>query len=144
MKKFINGIIKENPVFVLCLGLCPALAVTTKFENAIVMSICVTVILLFSSIITSLIRKIIPKNIQMPITILIIATFVTMLEMILNIYLKPLYDILNIYISLIVVNCIVLARCISVYSKNKVLYSLKDAIMVSLGFTLALLLISAL
>ncbi len=142
MKTIINGLKDENPVFALGLGLCPALAVTTKFENAYIMGLCVLFILLFSSLITSLFRKIIPPSIQMPTFIVIIATFVTILEMFLSTYLKDLYYILNVYIALIVVNCIVLGRCISFYSKNDVLTSLKDAVGIGLGFMVSLMFIA--
>lgn len=142
MKTIINGIIKENPTFVLLLGLCPALAITTKVENAYLMGLCVLIVLLLSSLIVSIIKKLIPESVKLPVYILIIGTIVTVLEVILKNYIPTLYQILGIYLPLIVVNCIVLGRIISVSSKEKIGYSLKDAIGVGLGFTLAITLIA--
>ena len=144
MKKIINGITKENPIFMLTLGLCSALAVTNKFENAYVMGICVLLVLIFSSIIISLIKKIVPENVKIPVYILIIATLVTIIEIIMYKYLNELHKILGIYLPLIVVNCIILGRSIQVYSKEKISTSILDAIGIGLGYTLALMLIAAL
>lgn len=141
MKTIINGIIHENPVLVLLLGLCSTLAVTTNFENSYIMGICVTIILLFSNIVVSLIKKLVPKNVEIPVYILIISTFVTILEIILKAYIKPLYDVLGIYLPLIVVNCIVLGRAISVATKSNTSTSIKDAIGIGLGYTLVLMII---
>lgn len=132
MKTIWNGIKNENPTFVLLLGLCPALAVTTKVENAYMMGLCVLVILLFSNLLISLLKKIIPENVQIPAYILIIATFVTILEMILNKLVPDLYQALGIYLSLVVVNCIVLGRALSIASKESVGKSVLDAI--GIGF----------
>ena len=142
MKRILNGIIKENPTFVLLLGLCPALAVTTKFENAYLMGLCVFVVLLFSNIIISLIKKFVSENIKIPVFILIIGTFVTCLEMLLSKYVPSLYEALGIYLPLIVVNCIVLGRAIEVASKESVKNSILDAIGIGLGFTFAISLIA--
>lgn len=144
MKRIINGITKENPIFILTLGLCSALAVTNKFENAYVMGICVLLVLIFSSIIISLIKKIVPENVKIPVYILIIATLVTIIEIIMYKYLNELHKILGIYLPLIVVNCIILGRSIQVYSKEKISTSILDAIGIGLGYTLALMLIAAL
>lgn len=138
----INGIIKENPIVVLLLGLCSALAVTTTFESAYIMGLCVTIILTFSNITVSLIKKLVPKNVEIPVYILIISTFVTILEILLNAYIRPLYEVLGIYLPLIVVNCIVLGRAISVASKSDVKTSIKDAIGIGLGYTFVLMIIA--
>lgn len=142
MKIILNGIFKENPVLVLLLGLCSTLAVTTKFENAYLMGICVIIVLAFSNITVSLIKKFVPKNVEVPVYILIIATFVTILELLLEHYVKPLYDVLGIYLPLIVVNCIVLGRALSVASKSNIRTSFKDAIGIGLGYTFVLILIA--
>lgn len=142
MKIVLNGIIKENPTFVLLLGLCPALAVTTKVENAYLMGICVLVVLLFSSLIASIIKKLIPESVKLPVYILIIGTFVTIVEVILKNYIPVAYEILGIYLPLIVVNCIVLGRILAVSSKESISYSIKDAIGIGIGFTVAIILIA--
>lgn len=142
MKTIWNGIKNENPTFVLLLGLCPALAVTTKVENAYMMGLCVLVILLFSNLLISLLKKIIPENVQIPAYILIIATFVTILEMILNKLVPDLYQALGIYLSLVVVNCIVLGRALSIASKESVGKSVLDAIGIGFGFTISLIVIA--
>ena len=142
MKTILNGIFKENPVIVLLIGLCSTLAVTTKFENAYLMGICVIIVLTFSNITVSLIKKIVPKNVEVPVYILIISTFVTIIELLLEHYIKPLYDVLGIYLPLIVVNCIVLGRALSVASKSNIRTSLKDAIGIGLGYTFVLMIIA--
>lgn len=141
MKKIINGIIYENPVLVLLLGLCSALAITNNFENSYIMGICVTIILTFSNFTVSLIKKYVTKNVEIPVYILVISTFVTVLELLLKRYINPLYQILGIYLPLIVVNCIVLGRAISVASKEKVTESIKDGIGVGLGYTITLMIL---
>lgn len=143
MKTIINGIKTENPVFVLFLGLCPALAVTTKIENAYMMGLCVLIILLFSNLVVSLIKKIVPESVKIPVYILIIGTFVTIVELLLQKFIPPLYKALGIYLPLIVVNCIVLGRALSVASKEKVGKSLLDALGIGLGYTFALILIAS-
>lgn len=142
MKRILKGIISENPTFVLLLGLCPALAVTTKFENAYLMGLCVMIVLLFSNIIVSIIKKHVNENVKIPVFILIIGTFVTTLEILLEKYIPNIYEALGIYLPLIVVNCIVLGRAIEVASKESVKNSILDAIGVGLGFTLAISLIA--
>lgn len=142
MKNIINGIFKENPTFCLMLGMCPALAITTKFENAYMLGLCLLVILLISNLIISIFKKLIPDNVRIPICILIIATSVTVLEALLKKYIPDLYDVLGIYIPLITVNCIVLGRALSVASKEKVGNTITDSIGIGLGFTLALMLIA--
>jgi len=142
MKKIINGIIFENPILVGTLGLCSALAVTNKFENAYVMGFCVLMVLTLSNLIISIIKKLVPENVKIPVYILIIATLVTIIEILLQKYVKPLYDVLGIYIPLIVVNCIILGRALQVASKEKVIPSILDGIGVGLGYTFVLMIIA--
>lgn len=142
MKKILNGIIFENPILVSTLGLCSALAVTNKFENAYVMGICVLTVLILSNLIISIIKKLVPENVKIPVYILIIATLVTIIEILLQKYVKPLYDVLGIYLPLIVVNCIILGRALQVASKEKVIPSILDGIGVGLGYTFALMIIA--
>lgn len=137
-----NGIIHENPVFVLLLGLCSTLAVTTKFENAYLMGICVTVILVLSNWIGSCIRKWIPSNVKTPVYIMIIATLVTLVELLLQNYARDIYDVFGIYLPLIVVNCILLGRALAVASKKPVGESVLDGIGIGLGYTFALMVIA--
>ncbi len=142
MKTIINGIIKENPTFVLLLGLCPALAVTTKVENAYLMGICVLIVLILSSFVVTIIKKIVPESVKIPVYILIVGTIVTAIEIILKNYISNLYKVFGIYLPLIVVNCTILGRILTVYSKEKMSYSLKDVLGIGLGFTLAITLIA--
>ena len=142
MKTILNGIINENPVLVLLLGLCSTLAVTTNFESAYIMGLSVLIILIFSNITVSLIKKLVPKNVEIPVYILIISTFVTILELILKTYINPLYQVLGIYLPLIVVNCIVLGRALSVGTKSNIRTSFKDALGIGLGYTLVLMVIA--
>jgi len=142
MKTIYNGIIKENPTFVLLLGLCSALAVTKTVESAYLMGICVLVILIFSSFVISLIRKLVTDSVRIPVYILIIGTFVTIVEVLLKEYIPDLYSALGIYLPLIVVNCIVLGRAMVVASKENVGKSVLDAIGIGLGFTLAITIIA--
>jgi len=141
MKTILNGIIKENPIFVLMLGLCSSLAVTTTFEKSIMMGICVLFVLLFTSLIVSIIKKLVPESVKVPVYILIIGTFVTITGLVLSKYMPNLYSSLGIYLSLITVNCIILGRSISFYSKNKVGKSLLDAIGIGIGYILSLMII---
>lgn len=142
MKQILKIIKNDNPIFVLMLGLCSSLAVTTKVENAYLMGLSVFIVLLFSEIVVSIIKKFIPDNVKIPVYIVIIGTFVTILEVILKEYINPLYNVLSIYLPLIVVNCVVLGRVLSVSSKSSVKTSIKDAIGISIGYTLALVLIA--
>ncbi len=143
-KNFINGIVKTNPVFVLLLGLCPTLAVSTSLENAIGMSGAVLFVLLGSNIIISVIRKWTPNSVRIPVFIVIIATFVTIVELFMKGYFPPLAKSLGIYVPLIVVNCIILGRAEAFASKNTILDSIADAFGIGIGFTLAIVLISLL
>lgn len=119
MKPFINGLIKENPTFVLMLGMCPTLAVTTSAMNGLGMGLTTTVVLIMSNLIISLLRNIIPDKVRIPAYIVIIASFVTVVELLLEGFIPVLYSALGIYIPLIVVNCIILGRAESFASKNK-------------------------
>ena len=141
MERLYNGIIKENPTFVLMLGMCPTLAVTTSAINGLGMGLSTMVVLALSNLMISAMRKIIPDKVRIPAYIVIIATFVTLVELLLHAYVPTLHESLGIYISLIVVNCIILGRAESYASKNKMMPSLFDGIGMGLGFTLALTLI---
>jgi electron transport complex protein RnfE len=137
-----KGIITQNPIFVMALGLCPALAVSTSVDNALGMSASVTFVLLFSNLMVSSIRKIVPETVRLPIFIIIIATFVTIINMVFQAYLPALHDSLGIYLPLIVTYCIIMGRAEAFASKKPVLYSLADALGIGIGFALALVLIS--
>ncbi len=136
-----NGIITENPIFVQVLAMCPTLAVTTSAENALGMGLASTVVLIFSNMMISAIRKLIPDEIRIPAYIVVIASFVTIIDMLMQGYLPSLYSSLGIFIPLIVVNCIILGRAEAYASKNQILPSIYDAIGMGLGFTIALFLI---
>ena len=141
-RNFLKGIIAENPLLVSILGTCPALATTKTLESAIGMGILFTVVLVCSSILVSLLRKVISEEIRTPAFIVIIATFVTIVKMFANAFLPELYSTLGVFISLIVVNCIVLGRAEAYASKNTVFDSLIDALGMGLGYTVALLLMA--
>lgn len=140
---FFNGLIKENPTFVLMLGMCPTLAVTTSAMNGLGMGLTTTVVLVLSNMIISLLRNIIPDKVRIPAFIVIIASFVTMVELLLEGFIPSLYDALGIYIPLIVVNCIILGRAEAFASKNSVIPSFFDGLGMGLGFALALTCIGA-
>ena len=140
--EFIKGIVITNPVFVLVLGLCPTLAVTSSVDNAIGMSGGVLFVILGSNIIVALIRNITPSMVRIPVFIVVIATFVTIISLLFEAYIPPLYDSLGIYLPLIVVNCIILGRAEAFAQKNSVLYSIADALGISIGFTLSILIVS--
>ncbi len=137
-ERLFNGLIKENPTFVLMLGMCPTLAVTTSAINGIGMGLTTTVVLIMSNIIISMLRKVIPDGVRIPAFIVVIASFVTIVELLLKAYIPTLYDALGLYIPLIVVNCIILGRAESYASKNGVIYSAFDGLGMGLGFTLGL------
>lgn len=137
-----KGILKENPVFVLVLGTCPTLATTTNVVGAFGMGIAALAVLLCSNILISLLRKIIPDSVRIPCYIVIIAGFVTMVEMLVHAYFPKLYEMLGVYLALITVNCIILGRAEMFASKNSVLRSALDGIGMGLGFTLALVAMS--
>ncbi len=138
-KSFAKGIIKENPVLVLLLGTCPTLAVTTSVSNAFGMGAAATAVLLGSNVAISALRKVIPDKVRIPSYIVIIAAFVTVVEMIMHAYVPAIYDALGVFLSLIVVNCIILGRAEMFASKNTVGASAFDALGMGIGFTLALL-----
>lgn len=142
-ERLYNGMIKENPTFVLMLGMCPTLAVTTSAVNGLGMGLTTTVVLTLSNVIISLLRKVIPTKVRIPAFIVIIASFVTMVELLLQAYIPFLYDNLGLYIPLIVVNCIILGRAEAYAYKNPVLPSLFDGLGMGLGFSVALTLIGA-
>ena len=138
VERLYNGLIKENPTFVLTLGMCPTLAVTTSAINGIGMGLSSTVVLVMSNLMISLLRKVIPDGVRMPAFIVIVASFVTMVQFLMQGYLPDLYESLGIYIPLIVVNCIILGRAESYASKNKVIPSIFDGLGMGLGFTIGL------
>lgn len=141
-KNFLKGIIQENPLLVAVLGTCPALATTKTVEAAIGMGLLFTIVLICSNVLISLLRKIISDEIRTPAYIVIIATFVTIVKMLTNAYLPELYSTLGVFISLIVVNCIVLGRAEAYASKNNVFDSLIDALGMGVGYMLALVLMA--
>ena len=140
-KIFLNGVITENPTFRLVLGTCPTMAVTTSALNGLGMGAAATFVLIGSNTVISLLRKFIPDRVRIPAFIVVICTFVTMIQLIMQAYLPSLYAALGIFIPLIVVNCIILARAEAFASKNPVLDSAVDGLGMGVGFTLALTLI---
>ncbi len=143
LQNFTKGFFKENPVLILALGLCPALAVTTSIENGLGMGMATTAVLIGSSTIISMLKKFIPGNIRIPLFIIIIATFVTAIDLTLQAFIPALSESLGLFIPLIVVNCIILGRAEAFAYKKSVLDSIIDAIGMGIGFTIALVLISA-
>lgn len=131
---FKNGILKENPLLVLMIGLCSSLAVTTKLENGLGMGLALTFVLFMSEVIISLLRKLIPDSIRIPIFIIVIATFVTLLELIMKAYLSDLAKALGVFLPLIVVNCIIMGRVESFASKRTVIEAAFDALGMGLGY----------
>ncbi|MDO5424305.1 MAG: electron transport complex subunit E [Eubacteriales bacterium] len=142
-ERLYNGIVKENPTFVLMLGMCPTLAVTTSAMNGVGMGLTTMVILAMSNMMISALRKVIPDGVRMPAYIVVVASFVTIVQFLLEGYIPALYDSLGLYIPLIVVNCIILGRAESYASKNPVIPSLFDGIGMGLGFTVGLTCIGA-
>lgn len=138
----LKGLIRENPVFVLVLGTCPTLATTSTIIGAISMGLAATAVLMCSNGVVSLLRKLIPDTVRIPCYIVIIAAFVTLVQMFMHAYLPELYELLGVYLALITVNCIVLGRAEMYASKNTVGKSILDGLGMGLGFTLALLLMS--
>jgi len=141
-REFTKGLWKENGLFVMALGLCPALAVTTSLMNGIVMGICVTFVVTGSNFVVSLVRSTVPREIRIPIFIVVIASFVTLTEIAMQYLDYELYSQFGIFISLIVVNCVILGRAEAFASKNGVLRSLLDGLGIGIGFGLALVLVS--
>ncbi|MFO7295785.1 MAG: electron transport complex subunit E, partial [Clostridia bacterium] len=140
---FFNGVINENPTFRMVLGMCPTLALTTAAINGIGMGLATTFVLIGSNLVISLLKNFIPQKIRIPAFVVVIATFVTVVSMIMQAFLPELNESLGIYIPLIVVNCIILARAESFASKNSALLSVVDGLGMGVGFTLALLLLGS-
>ena len=143
LSDFTRGIFRENPIFRLLLGMCPTLAVTTSVENALGMGIASTFVLICSNVVISLLRKVIPAAVRIPCFIVVIATFVTIVDLLMQAYAPALASSLGIFIPLIVVNCIILGRAEAFASKNAVVYSIADGIGMGIGFTVALAIIAA-
>lgn len=139
-QEFSKGLIKENPVLRLVLGTCPTLATSTSVESAIGMGLAATVVLVCSNIVISAMRKVIPSKVRIPAYIVIIAGFVTLVQMLVKAFLPQIDEMLGVYLPLIVVNCIILGRAEAFASKNTVLYSAVDGLGMGVGFTAALLL----
>ena len=137
-----RGIIRENPTFRLVLGMCPTLAVTTSLENALGMGLAATFVLVCSNMVIAALRKLIPAAVRIPCFIVVIAAFVTMVDLLLQAYTPALAESLGIFIPLIVVNCIILGRAEAFASRNNILYSAADGIGMGIGFTLALSIIA--
>ena len=137
-ERIYNGLVKENPTFVLMLGMCPTLAVTTSAINGIGMGLSTTAVLIMSNMLISILRKIIPDSVRMPAFIVVVASFVTIVDFLLEGFVPDLYSSLGLYIPLIVVNCIILGRAESYASKNPVLPSIFDGVGMGLGFTVGL------
>ncbi|NLA81147.1 MAG: electron transport complex subunit E [Chloroflexi bacterium] len=143
LKVLVNGIIKENPIFVLLLGMCPTLATTSSAINGMSMGLATMFVLVCSNAVISMLKNVIPDMVRIPAYIVVIATFVTIIEMVMNAYVPALADSLGIFIPLIVVNCIVLGRAESFASKNGVISSVFDGVGIGLGFSLGLTLLGA-
>ena len=141
IERIYNGIIKENPTFILMLGMCPTLAVTSSAMNGMGMGLTTTAVLILSNMMIAALRKVIPDKVRIPAFIVVVASFVTIVQLVLQAYIPFLYDALGIYIPLIVVNCIILGRAESYASKNPVILSACDGIGMGLGFTVGLTLI---
>jgi len=143
LREFSKGIFKENPTFRLVLGMCPTLAVTTSVENGLGMGLATAFVLVGSNTVISAIRKLVPSKVRIPCYIVVIAAFVTIVEMLMQAYVPALYKSLGIFIPLIVVNCIILGRAEAFASKNGVVASICDGLGMGVGFTLSLVLVSA-
>lgn len=141
VERIYNGVVKENPSLVLMLGMCPTLAVTTSATNGFGMGISTMAVLIVSNLVISLLRKVIPDEVRLPAYIVIVASFVTVVELLVEAFLPALYSALGIYIPLIVVNCIILGRAEAYASKNPPVLSAFDGIGMGLGFTIALVVI---
>ncbi len=142
LKEFTKGIFKENPVFVLALGLCPSLGVTSKVVNALGMGAGVIFVLLGSNIFVALLKNFIPGKVRIPAYIVIIASFVTIVQMVMEAFIPALYEALGVFVPLIVVNCVILGRAEAFANKNTVGASIIDALGMGIGFTLSLILIA--
>ncbi|MBR1716094.1 MAG: electron transport complex subunit E [Paludibacteraceae bacterium] len=143
MKTLTNGILKENPTFALVLGMCPTLATTTNAINGMSMGLATLFVLVCSNVVISLLKNLIPDKVRIPAFIVVIATFVTLVQLLMQAYLTPIYDVLGLFIPLIVVNCIVLGRAEAFAAKNSVGLSALDGLGMGLGFTLSLTVIGS-
>jgi len=143
LKTFTNGLLKENPTFVLVLGMCPTLATTTSAINGMSMGLATLFVLVCSNVVISLLKNLIPDKVRIPAFIVVIATFVTLVQLLMQAYLPAIYDVLGLFIPLIVVNCIVLGRAEAFAAKNPVGLSALDGLGMGLGFTLALTILGA-
>ncbi len=139
---FVNGIFNENPVFRLVLGTCPTIAVTTSVSNGIGMGLAATLVLLGSNLVISALRNFIPSKVRIPAYMVVISTFVTIIQLLMQAFVPSLYEALGIFLPLIVVNCIILARAEAFAGKNAVMPSIADGIGMGVGFTLALVMIA--
>ena len=139
IKEFTKGFWQELPPFRLVLGLCPTLAVTTAAKNGLAMGLATTFVLVFSNLVVSSLRQVIPSKVRIASYIVIIASFVVMAELLMQAYFYPFYEILGIFVPLIVVNCIILGRAEAFASKNSIMYSLADGLGIGLGFTISLI-----
>jgi electron transport complex protein RnfE len=140
---FVNGVLTENPTFRLVLGTCPTIAVTTTAMNSVGMGLAATFVLVGSNVVISMLRNFIPNKVRIPAFIVVICTFVTVIQLLMQAFVPALYDALGVFLPLIVVNCIILARAEAFASKNGVLASAMDGIGMGIGFTLAMLLMGA-
>ncbi|NLX83774.1 MAG: electron transport complex subunit E [Clostridiales bacterium] len=140
---FVNGIINENPIFRLVLGICPTLAATTSATNGLGMGLAASFVLLGSNIVISLLRNLIPDKVRIPAFIVVISTFVTIVQLLMQAFVPALYDALGLFIPLIVVNCIILARAEAFASRNSLLLSAADGLGMGMGFTIALIIIGS-
>ncbi|MDD2584903.1 MAG: electron transport complex subunit E [Bacteroidales bacterium] len=143
LKEFTKGLWKEHPIFVMLIGLCPTLAVSTSVTNGLAMGLATTFVIVMSNILISMLRKVIPDEVRLPCYIIVVATFVTIVDLTLNAYFPSVYSVLGIFIPLIVVNCIVLGRAEAFASKNGVVASAIDGLGMGVGFTWAMALLSA-
>lgn len=143
LKTLTNGILKENPTFALVLGMCPTLATTTSAVNGMSMGLATLFVLVCSNVVISLLKNLIPDKVRIPAFIVVIATFVTMVQLVMQAYLPAIYEVLGLFIPLIVVNCIVLGRAEAFAAKNTVGLSALDGLGMGLGFTLSLTIIGA-
>lgn len=143
IKNFTNGIFKENPIFVQLLGMCPTLAVTTSAFDSLGMGLATTAVLVSANIVISIIKNFIPSQVRIPAYVVVISTFVTIIGMLMEAFVQDLYQSLGLFIPLIVVNCIILARAEAFASKNGVLDSLLDGLGMGLGFTMSLFILGS-
>ena len=138
MKHFYNGIVRENPTLVLLIGMCPVLAVSTSAINGMGMGVATTFVLTMSNLVISLIKNLVPNKVRIPIFVVVIASFVTIVQMTMEAFVPSLYKALGVFVPLIVVNCIILARAEAFAQKNTVIASILDGLGMGIGFTLAL------